>query len=103
MYYSNHTLFKAAIFLLILAVFDTIFTDFGIRNNYISEANPLMRLVYETSILGFYILKISLPLLLIYIMTKLPPKRYIQLLMVIALLLYSSVVFQHFFWISLLV
>ncbi|MDF2065931.1 DUF5658 family protein [Bacillus sp. Cr_A10] len=79
------------------------FTDYGIRNNHISEANPLMKLLYDTSIVGFYFIKISLPLLLIYIMTKVQPKRYIRLLLVVALLIYSGVLFQHFFWISMLV
>ncbi|MFB5086017.1 DUF5658 family protein [Psychrobacillus sp. PGGUH221] len=103
MYYTNNTLIRASIYLLVLAILDSIFTDYGIRNNHISEANPLMKLLYDTSIIGFYFIKISLPLLLIYIMTKVQPKRYIQLLLVVALLIYSGVLFQHFFWISLLV
>ncbi|KQL37562.1 hypothetical protein AN959_01955 [Psychrobacillus sp. FJAT-21963] len=106
MYYTNNTLITASIYLLVLAILDSIFTDYGIRNKHISEANPLMKLLYDTSIVGivgFYFIKISLPLLLIYIMTKVQPKRYIQLLLVVALLIYSGVLFQHFFWISMLV
>ncbi|WP_231687448.1 DUF5658 family protein [Bacillus sp. FJAT-22090] len=70
MYYTNNTLITASIYLLVLAILDSIFTDYGIRNNHISEANPLIQLLYDTSIVGFYFIKISLPLLLIYIMTK---------------------------------
>ncbi|WP_391122985.1 DUF5658 family protein [Psychrobacillus sp. L3] len=88
--------------LLVLAIFDSFFTYFGIRNDHITEANPLMHFVYETNIPGFYLLKICLPLLLIYLLTKLQPNRHIQILLSIAIILYTFVFLQHLFWISLL-
>ncbi|WP_391207842.1 DUF5658 family protein [Psychrobacillus sp. L4] len=99
---SSKTVYKAATFLFVLAILDSFFTDFGIRNDHITEANPLMHFVYETSIPGFYILKICLPLLLIYFLTKLQPNKYIPILLIIAIILYTFVLFQHLFWISLL-
>ncbi|MDI2587522.1 DUF5658 family protein [Psychrobacillus sp. NEAU-3TGS] len=94
--------FTLAIFLLILAIFDSIFTDFGIRYGHISEANPFMRFVYENNIAIFYSIKIILPLLFMYIITKFQTRKYMQLLIGFTLLLYTLVLFQHFFWISLL-
>ncbi|MFJ8064682.1 DUF5658 family protein [Psychrobacillus sp. NPDC096426] len=92
-----------AFFLLVLAIFDSIFTDFGIRNGHISEANPFMRFVYESNIAIFYSIKIILPLLLMFVITKFQPRKYVQILIGIALLLYTFVLFQHFFWIALLI
>lgn len=88
--------------ILSLAIFDTISTDFGIRQGHITEANPLMRFIYENNIPFFYSIKIILPLLFIYIITKLQPKKYIQFLIIMALILYTFVLFQHLYWITLI-
>jgi hypothetical protein len=95
-------LFKADLLLVLLAISDSFFTDFGIRNNHITEANPLMRFIYETSVFGFYSIKIGLPFLLLYILTKIEPKKYLQLLMGTTLFLYSCVLCLHILWISLI-
>ncbi|WP_369802620.1 DUF5658 family protein [Psychrobacillus sp. OK032] len=84
-------------------MFDSIFTDFGIRNGHITEANPFMRFIYENNIATFYSIKIILPLLFMYIITKFQPRRYLQILIGGALLLYSFVLLQHLFWMSLLI
>jgi hypothetical protein len=99
---SSKTVYKATTILLVLAIFDSFFTDFGIRNDHITEANLLMHFVYVTSIPGFYALKICLPLLLLYLLTKLQPNKYIPILLTISLILYTFVFLQHLFWISLL-
>ncbi|WP_221887499.1 DUF5658 family protein [Psychrobacillus soli] len=91
-----------AFLLLLLAIFDSISTDFGIRNGHISEANPLMRFIYESNIPTFYLIKIILPLLFMYIITKLQPKKYMQFLIIVALLLYTLVLMQHLYWITLI-
>lgn len=99
---SYSILFKAGFFLLTLAILDSLFTDFGLRHNYITEANPLMRTVYETSIPGFYLLKISLPLLLLYLLAKIKPKKYLQVLLGFTLALYCYVLCLHIIWLSFL-
>ncbi|WP_223145585.1 DUF5658 family protein [Sporosarcina sp. ANT_H38] len=85
---------------MLLAAIDSFFTDFGIQKKYITEANPLMRFIYDTSIWGFYSIKIGLPLVLLYLLTKIEPKGYLKLLVGAAILLYSFVLFQHIYWIS---
>lgn len=85
---------------MLLAVVDSFSTDFGIQKKYITEANPLMRFIYDTSIWGFYSIKIGLPLVLLYLLTKIEPKGYLKLLVGAAILLYSFVLFQHIYWIS---
>lgn len=98
---TRSSLLQAGFLLLGLAIFDSISTDYGIRHNYIEEANPIMGFVYEASILGFYAIKVSLPFLLLYVLTKIEPKLYLRLLMGFSLFLYVIVLFQHIFWISL--
>uniref|UniRef100_UPI00406BED95 DUF5658 family protein n=1 Tax=Sporosarcina sp. FSL K6-1540 TaxID=2921555 RepID=UPI00406BED95 len=98
---SRKKLLTAGILLLLLAVVDSFFTDFGIQKQYITEANPLMALIYDTNIWGFYALKISLPCVLLYLLTEIEQKRYLKLLVGSAILLYSVVLFQHIYWISL--
>ena len=97
---TRSSLIKAVVFLILLAILDAIFSDFGIRNNHIEEANPLMRFVYETSIFSFYLLKIGLPCLLLYFLLNLEPKLYLRLLIGFSLLLYFTVLLQHIFWMS---
>jgi hypothetical protein len=101
-YSTRKTLIIGGILLLLLAVVDSFFTDFGIQKMYITEANPFMRFIYDTSILWFYVLKISLPCVLLYLLTKFEPKRYLKLLIGSTILLYSFVLFQHIYWISLI-
>ena len=91
---------KATVLLLFLAIFDAVFTDFGIRYHYIEEVNPLMRFVYETSISGFYVLKILLPVLLLYFILKIHIKPYFTLLLISTNLLYVFVFCMHLFWIT---
>ncbi|HJF31253.1 MAG TPA: DUF5658 family protein [Sporosarcina psychrophila] len=98
---SRHKLFVPGIALLLLATADSFFTDFGIQQKHITEANPLMRVIYDWSILGFYTIKICLPLVLLIILTMIEPRRYFQILIVSSLLLYSFVFFKHILWISL--
>lgn len=98
---TSKTLLIAGILLLLLAVSDSFFTDFGIQKQYITEANPLMAYIYDTSILGFYALKISLPCVLLFLLTEIEHKKYLNLLVGFAILLYSVVLFQHIYWTSL--
>jgi len=90
------------ILLIILAILDSTFTDFGLRNNYITEANPLMRILYEKNLFGFYAIKICFPILLLYVITKIEPKKYLTVFIGFTLFLYIFVMFQHIWWISLL-
>jgi hypothetical protein len=87
--------------LILLAFLDSLFTDIGIRQNYITEANPIMKNIYDTSVFGFYALKISLPLFLLSLLTKIKPKRYLKVLISTTVALYTAVLFVHLFWISL--
>lgn len=87
--------------LILLAFLDSLFTDIGIRQNYITEANPIMQNIYDTSVFGFYALKISLPLFLLTLLSKLKPKKYLKVLLSSTVILYAVVLFLHFFWISL--
>lgn len=87
--------------LLVLAIFDALMTDFGLKNQYIAESNPLMRGIYEINVTGFYLIKITLPVLLIGILAKLETKTFIWILLNSAILLYVCVVLLHFYWLTI--
>jgi Domain of unknown function (DUF5658) len=87
--------------LILLAFLDSLFTDIGLRQHYITEANPIMKNVYDASVFGFYALKISLPLFLLLLLSKIKPEMYLMVLISSAVILYSVVLFLHIFWISL--
>lgn len=99
---TRKKLLVAGVILLLLATADSLFTDFGIQKKYITEANPLMRLIYDTSIFGFYVIKISLPFILLYILTVVESKKYLQVLIGSTLVLYCFVLLQHIYWVSLI-
>lgn len=96
----GNSLLKSGILLLSLAILDSFFTDFGIRNNHIQEANPLVSIIYDSSIIGFYTIKIGLPILLIYIFTKIDSKPYLRILVRLTLLFYVLVLAMHIVWFS---
>ncbi|WP_172369510.1 DUF5658 family protein [Sporosarcina jiandibaonis] len=99
--YSKIDINHIVLSLILLAFLDSLFTDIGIRQNYITEANPIMKNIYDTSVFGFYALKISLPLFLLSLLSKIKPKKYLKVLLSSAVTLYTVVLFLHFFWISL--
>jgi len=96
----RNSLLKSGILLLSLAILDSFFTDFGIRNNHIEEANPLVRIIYDTSIIGFYTIKIGLPLLLLFIFTKIESKPFLHILVRITILFYAIILILHIVWIG---
>ena len=98
---NRHKLFASGVALLLLAAADSFFTDFGIQQKHITEANPLMRFVYDWSVWGFYTIKICLPFVLLILLAKIESKRYLQILIGFSLLLYSFVLLKHILWISL--
>ena len=96
---SNINISKLGMFLLLFCMLDALFTDLGIRNNLITETNPLMDWIYENSVLGFYALKISMAVLLVYILSRIQPTLLIKMLMIGAISIYSAILFMHIFWI----
>lgn len=96
----RNKLMNLGIILLVLATFDALFTDFGIKNQFITESNPIIRRIYEMSVSVYYLIKIALPVLLIVIITKLQTKRFILILLSLAILLYVSVMVLHFYWLT---
>ncbi|MFD1928447.1 DUF5658 family protein [Sporosarcina siberiensis] len=95
------SLVKPCLLLVLLAVLDSIFTDIGLRNNIIDEANPIMYYFYNQSLIAFYSIKIALPLLMLYILTQIKPKPYLRILIISTLFLYSIVIATHIFWITI--
>ncbi|WP_438311861.1 DUF5658 family protein [Sporosarcina sp. FA9] len=98
---SKRGLVKPCLLLVVLAVLDSIFTDIGIRNNIIDEANPIMYYFYNQSAIAFYAIKITLPLLMLYILTLIKPRPYLRILIIFTIFLYSIIIAMHIFWITI--
>jgi hypothetical protein len=76
---------------------DAVLTDLGIRLGSISEANPLMRSLYQWNAPAFFLLKLALPLLLLLITPKLLTKP-LQNLLYLTCGIYLCVLSLHSVW-----
>lgn len=95
---------KSAFILLLASLTDAILTDFGLRLQVITEANPLMRFLYEHAYPLFYVTKAALPLALLLISERTAPKKYHIALIGTAYVVYAGVMVLHsrWMWLSLL-
>ncbi len=89
----------ASSILFLLVIFDTVFTHLGLQGGHITEANPLMRYLYDFHVGLFFLIKLILPILLIWLVTRLEPKPYIQLMIAGAIFIYTFVLLKHVYWI----
>ncbi|MEK5441868.1 DUF5658 family protein [Fredinandcohnia sp. FSL W7-1320] len=93
-------------FILILLAFlnliDAFITHFGILGGHISEANPLMYTIYEIHPVLFLLIKamLSLCLISLYFIIRIPVNRLIRSLSYIATALYAYVFILHGYWIT---
>jgi hypothetical protein len=92
-------LMQAGIFLLIAGFLDAVLTHLGITFGIIEEGNPTVKFIMEENWLLFYLIKISLPLLLIGIIFVRPLKGWLKALITASCVVYPSVLALHFFWI----
>ncbi|MDP4106124.1 MAG: DUF5658 family protein [Bacillota bacterium] len=90
---------RAGLFLLISGVLDAVLTHLGVTFGIIEEGNPAVNLVIEKSWLLFYLIKVSLPLLLIGIIICRPLKRWVKTLIRASCAVYLTVLAIHFSWI----
>lgn len=94
--------------LLVLAafnLFDTMFTYYGLSRGLVTEANPLMNIIWSSHPLLFLAIKILLSLFVILIAFKVEFKRktFTSYLCWIANGLYGMITCFHLFWIFYLV
>ncbi|PID22362.1 hypothetical protein CSV61_05800 [Sporosarcina sp. P3] len=95
---QQNRLLNAGFLLACLCLLDAIFTDYGLRLGLIEEANLLVAFLYERSIPLFYIVKIGLPLILLYIVTISSSGIVVRISLTTALFIYIAVLFMHIFW-----
>jgi len=78
---------------------DALLTHLGLQSGAITEANPFMDVIYETSPYLFLFLKLCLPLLLLLLVTKLPVQsRPVHVCLAAACVVYVLVLSLHGFW-----
>ncbi|PIC99411.1 MULTISPECIES: DUF5658 family protein [unclassified Sporosarcina] len=95
---QQNRLINAGFLLVCLCLLDAVFTDYGLRFGLIEEANLLVSFLYEQSIPLFYVVKLGLPLILLYIVTISKLGFWVRITMTTALFLYIAVLFVHIFW-----
>ncbi|ARK21672.1 hypothetical protein CSV69_09845 [Sporosarcina sp. P26b] len=95
---QQNRLLNAGFLLVCLCLLDAVFTDYGLRLGYIEEANLLVAFMYDQSIALFYIVKLGLPLLLLYIVAIRASGIIVRISLTTALFLYITVLFVHIFW-----
>nr|WP_304218536.1 DUF5658 family protein [Fredinandcohnia onubensis] len=90
------------IFLAASNLLDAFITHFGILGGHISEANPLMYTIYEINPLLFLFIKLllSLCLLSLYFIIRIPVNRLIRSLSYVATAFYVYVFILHGYWIT---
>ncbi|WP_025786282.1 DUF5658 family protein [Sporosarcina sp. D27] len=84
--------------LLGLSLVDALATDFGLRFELIEEANPMMDYVYESSVIGFYFVKLVLPISLFTLQSVVARSRFVQRLLQLTIGLYVVISGLHVFW-----
>lgn len=87
--------------LLGLSIFDAFATDFGLRFELIVEANLMMDYVYESSVIGFYFVKLGLPISLFTLQSVVVRSRFVQRLLQFTIGLYAVIFGLHVFWLVL--
>ena len=85
-----------------LNIIDSFITHYGIINGHISEANPLMYTIYEIHPVLFLLIKaiLSLCLISLYFIIRIPLNRLIRSLSYVATALYAYVFILHGYWIT---
>ncbi|PIC57274.1 hypothetical protein CSV80_09825 [Sporosarcina sp. P12(2017)] len=95
---QQNRLINAGFLLACLCLLDAVFTDYGLRLGLIEEANLLVAFLYEQSIPLFYVVKLGLPLILLYIVTVSSSGIVVRIALTTALFIYIAVLFMHIFW-----
>lgn len=92
---------RLCLFLLLAGLMDAILTNLGIHYGIVEEGNPLMKFVISKSWILFYMIKVFLPLCLVWLFYYRPFKGRTRFLLYTASFLYFSVLAYHLFWILL--
>ncbi|MFC4320736.1 DUF5658 family protein [Litchfieldia salsa] len=88
-------------YLALLNLLDGFFTFYGLQNGHITEANPLMNMLYESNPLYFLLFKIILSSLLYVILFHLTmiTSIWIKRLSLFASVSYTFIFLLHSYWI----
>ncbi|MBP1930215.1 DUF5658 family protein [Ammoniphilus resinae] len=85
--------------LLFLCVLDTLITNWGLLTDQIKEINPIMNFIYfELGISIFFIVKLGLPVLLLFI-HKMIRSIFLYIGLLITTCFYIIILFLHIHWI----
>ncbi|GGA12620.1 hypothetical protein GCM10008018_67060 [Paenibacillus marchantiophytorum] len=91
---------KTLVWLLVLCLCDAIFTDIGLHLAFIEELNPLIRTIYEWHVVGYYVVKLILPVSLMFLYPHIQKKGWVQPCLSLTVLIYGAVNVYHFIWLT---
>lgn len=100
---QRHTVAKNIKWLIVLCLGDAFLTDFGLIMDLVDEANPLIKWLYNQSVVLFYGVKMVLPVILLMLYRLQPLSIIIQKGSSILLILYIGINTYHIFWLSITV
>ena len=95
---SNKLSHSAVYLLVMLAILDAVFTHIGVQGGHITEANPIMRSLYDFNVGLFFVIKILLPVVLMRLLSRFEPNPFIQLMIAGTIFVYVFVLLMHIYW-----
>lgn len=92
-------------YLAVLNLLDAFLTYYGLRNSYITEANPLMNSLYEAHPFLFMMVKLTLSFLLYVLSLYITPHPayWIKGISVVACACYTFICLLHGYWLVLVI
>ncbi|ADU31919.1 DUF5658 family protein [Evansella cellulosilytica] len=89
--------------IILLSFTDALFTDVGLRLNFIAEWNPFARFLYELNVGIFYLYKLLLPIVLYILYQYVYGNRLIDIAIYACFGLYAVINLYHLYWLGIVV
>ncbi|HBV87536.1 MAG TPA: hypothetical protein DEF42_12995 [Desulfosporosinus sp.] len=91
----------SSIVFLILSLLDATLTLWGLRHGAIEEVNPAMRWLIEENTITFMIVKLSIPVMLGFVLWEIRDRsrKFVACSLWLVLVVYSVVMMLHGYWI----
>ncbi|MFC5450963.1 DUF5658 family protein [Paenibacillus aestuarii] len=91
---------RSLVLLLALCFLDAMFTDMGLRLQFIEELNPVIRHIYDWNVAGFYLIKLFLPLLFMLLYPRIQARPWVSPALTITVVTYAAVNIYHLVWLA---
>jgi len=98
---TDNTIIVGYIVFIILSLLDATLTLWGLGQGAIEEVNPVMRWLIEENPIVFMIIKLSLPVMLGFVLWEIRnrSRKFVAYSLGLVLIVYSVVLMLHIYWI----